>query len=90
MLIGLYATRSGKMCFKCRFIFWELNTLQSCVIYKFKGNFVLVRDILLTPIFKWLILSGRVTYRYIWVVKIIFYGTGLFLLLHDAMSQRIV
>ena len=29
-----------------------LNTLQSCVIYNFKGNFVLVRDILLTPIFK--------------------------------------
>ena len=87
MLIGLYATRSGKMCFKRRFIFKQL---QSCVIYNFKSNFVLVRDILLTPIFKWLILSGRVTYRYIWVVKIIFYGTGLFLLLHDAMSQRIV
>ena len=27
--------------------------LQSCVIYHFKGNFVLVRDILITLIFKY-------------------------------------
>ena len=26
--------------FVCRVIFSELNTLQSCVIYHFKGNFV--------------------------------------------------
>ena len=36
-----------------RLIFSELNTLQFCVLYHFKSNFAEVRDILITPIFKY-------------------------------------
>ena len=35
------------------FVDSEVNTLQSCVIYHFKGDFVQVRDILITPIIKY-------------------------------------
>ena len=33
---------------ECKFsgvIFWELNTVQSCMLYNFKDNFVPIRDL---------------------------------------------
>ena len=41
----------------CRVIFSELSRLQSYVIYHFKGDNMKFRDILITPIFKYMQLT---------------------------------